>query len=104
VERTRGDLRLGAPLVAITAAVVGVMANLAVFLAWKVFLPEATGASPFAGRVDMFAFAVTTLALRGRWSKMDISPKELPGPRVLRRWGDAPSNPRHTESSPSTTR
>jgi len=37
VEATRNDLRLTAPLTAITAAVVGVIASLTVFFAWHVF-------------------------------------------------------------------
>jgi chromate transporter len=52
VESTRDDFKLAAPLTAITAAVVGVIVNLAVFFAWKVFWPEASSALPFAGRFD----------------------------------------------------
>jgi chromate transporter len=40
VEATRGQLALTAPLKAISAAVVGVIANLALFFAWHVFWPE----------------------------------------------------------------
>ena len=39
VEATRGDLKFTAPLVAITAAVVGVILNLALFFAWHVLWP-----------------------------------------------------------------
>jgi chromate transporter len=39
VEATHGDLRFTAPLSAITAAVVGVIVNLALFFAWHVFWP-----------------------------------------------------------------
>ncbi|MFM2087800.1 MAG: hypothetical protein RLZZ237_2669, partial [Pseudomonadota bacterium] len=39
VEATRGNLRLSAPLTAISAAVVGVIASLAVFFGRHVFLP-----------------------------------------------------------------
>jgi len=39
VERTRDDVKLTAPLTAITAAVVGVIVNLAVFFGWHVILP-----------------------------------------------------------------
>src|SRR5216684_3919909 len=35
VERTRDDVAFAAPLTAITAAVVGVVVNLAVFFAWR---------------------------------------------------------------------
>ncbi len=39
VEASRGDLRFGAPLSAITAVVVGVIASLAVFFAGPVLWP-----------------------------------------------------------------
>ncbi|MGZ5066937.1 MAG: chromate efflux transporter [Usitatibacter sp.] len=61
VERTRDDVKLTAPLTAITAAVVGVIVNLAVFFAWRVLWPESSGAAPFAGRFDL-ASAVIALA------------------------------------------
>jgi chromate transporter len=40
IETTHGQLRFTAPLSAITAAVVGVIVNLAVFFAWHVFWPR----------------------------------------------------------------
>ena len=40
VESTRGEIRLTAPLVAITAAVVGVVVNLAVFFGYHVLWPD----------------------------------------------------------------
>jgi len=40
IESTHGDLRFTAPLTAITAAVVGVIVNLALFFAWHVFWPH----------------------------------------------------------------
>jgi chromate transporter len=47
VESTHGNLKFTAPLTGITAAVVGVILNLAVFFAWHVFWPEG-----FVGRFD----------------------------------------------------
>jgi chromate transporter len=47
VETTHGNLKLTAPLTGITAAVVGVILNLAVFFAWHVLWPEG-----FAGRFE----------------------------------------------------
>ena len=47
VESTRQDLQLRGPLTGITAAVVGVMVNLAVFFSYHVFWPEG-----FAGDVE----------------------------------------------------
>ncbi|HET7158286.1 MAG TPA: chromate transporter, partial [Burkholderiales bacterium] len=44
IESTRGELKFTAPLTAITAAVVGVILNLAVFFAYHVMWPEGMGA------------------------------------------------------------
>ncbi|HEX4886011.1 MAG TPA: chromate efflux transporter [Casimicrobiaceae bacterium] len=54
VESTRGSLRWTAPLAGVTAAVVGVIANLAVFFALHVFAP--------GGHVDAFAILVAIAA------------------------------------------
>ena len=43
IETTRGNLKLTAPLTAITAAVVGVIASLALFFAYHVFWPAGFG-------------------------------------------------------------
>src|SRR5690606_15227699 len=47
VESTHGELKFTAPLSAITAAVVGVIVNLALFFAYHVLWPEG-----FSGRFD----------------------------------------------------
>jgi chromate transporter len=47
VEATRGDIKFTAPLTAITAAVVGVILNLAVFFTYHVLWPNGI-AAPFA--------------------------------------------------------
>ena len=52
VEATRGELKYTAPLTGITAAVVGVIVNLAVFFAWHTFWPNATAESPFSGNFE----------------------------------------------------
>jgi len=57
VESTHGDLRFTAPLTAITAAVVGVIASLAVFFAGHVLWPEG-----FAGRFDPVSAAIALAA------------------------------------------
>jgi chromate transporter len=62
VEATRGELRFTAPLTAITAAVVGVILNLAVFFAWHTFWPKGTDAVPFAAPFDAFAVVVAVAA------------------------------------------
>ena len=59
IERTRDDVKLTAPLTAITAAVVGVIVNLAVFFAWRVFWPESTSVAPLAGRFEVASVAIT---------------------------------------------
>jgi chromate transporter len=68
VEASRDDLRLGAPLTGISAAVVGVIASLAVLFAGPVLLP--------AGRLEPAALVVVALALlvqlRWRWSVMQV--------------------------------
>ena len=46
IESTHGNLKFTAPLTGITAAVVGVIANLAVFFAWHVLWPQGLG-GPF---------------------------------------------------------
>ncbi|MDT4290320.1 chromate efflux transporter [Methylomonas sp. MO1] len=55
VESTHGNLKFTAPLTGITAAVVGVILNLAVFFAWHVFWPQG-----FSGHFDAFS-ALTSL-------------------------------------------
>ena len=63
VESTRDDIKLAAPLTAITAAIVGVIVNLAVFFAWKVFWPDASAAMPFSGRFDAWSAALALVGL-----------------------------------------
>ncbi len=58
VEATHGDIKFTAPLTGITAAVVGVIVNLAVFFAWHVLWPQATPARPFAGSFEWFSALV----------------------------------------------
>ena len=57
VEATHGMHALNAPLRAITAAVVGVIVNLALFFAWHVFWPRGAG-----GGVDAVALAIASAA------------------------------------------
>jgi chromate transporter len=62
VESTRDDVKLTAPLTAVTAAVVGVIVNLAVFFALHVFWPHANAAEPFSGGIDYASIALAALA------------------------------------------
>ena len=62
VEATHGQQKFTAPLTAITAAVVGVIINLALFFAWKIWWPLATSEAPFSGKFEWFAMIVTFAA------------------------------------------
>lgn len=55
IEQLRGNVRLGSTLTAVTAAVVGVVLNLAVWFGLHVFVPR-------AGAIDGFAIAVSVVA------------------------------------------
>ena len=73
VEATRGELKFTAPLTAITAAVVGVILNLATFFAWHTFWPKATDAAPFAGSIDVIAVIIAIASFIALWKyKVDI--------------------------------
>ena len=75
IERTRDDMKLTAPLTAITAAVVGVIVNLSVFLAWHVFLPRASPQAPFAGPIDWVSVAIAAVAFGALvWRKVGVIP------------------------------
>jgi chromate transporter len=62
IETTHGRLKFTAPLTAITAAVVGVIVNLAVFFAWHVWWPKATATNVFGGGFEWFAALLTIAA------------------------------------------
>ena len=68
VEASRADLRLGPPLTAITAAVVGVIASLAVLLAAPALAPQ--GAVD-GGAVGVLAASLLLLFVRG-WGVMPL--------------------------------
>jgi chromate transporter len=73
VEATRGEIRFTAPLTGITAAVVGVVLNLAAFFAWHAFWPQGTADAPFAGSFDGFPAIVAIAAFVALWKyKVDI--------------------------------
>lgn len=68
IEQLRGNIHLSAALSTITASVVGVVLNLAVWFGWHVLWPD-------SGGFDYFALVVSAIALIGivRW-KWDIVP------------------------------
>ena len=57
IETTHGNLKFTAPLTAITAAVVGVILNLALFFAYHVWWPQG-----FSGRFDAVSALITVVA------------------------------------------
>ncbi len=67
VESTHGDLKFTAPLTAITAAVVGVILNLALFFGWHVIFPRATVAAPFSGGIEWFYALMSAAAFIALW-------------------------------------
>ncbi|MBI3042167.1 MAG: chromate efflux transporter [Betaproteobacteria bacterium] len=62
VETTHGNLAFTAPLTGITAAVVGVIVNLAVFFAYHVLWPAG-----FSGRLEWFSAALGVAAWLALW-------------------------------------
>lgn len=61
VESTHDDLKFTAPFTAITAAVVGVIVNLALFFAWHVFWPQGANNGVLAS-ADWGAIVIAALA------------------------------------------
>jgi chromate transporter len=57
IETTHKNLGFKAPLAAITAAVVGVIVNLAIFFAWHIFWPQG-----WEGGLDIFSLAIALVA------------------------------------------
>jgi len=75
IEATRHEIRLTAPLTAITAAVVGVIVNLALFFAWHVLWPEASAEAPFTGGFEWFSLIMSLAAFIALWHfKVGIIP------------------------------
>ncbi|TRZ92752.1 MAG: chromate efflux transporter [Rhodocyclaceae bacterium] len=73
IEATRGELKFTAPLTAITAAVVGVILNLATFFAWHTFWPKATDVAPFGGPFDAIPVVIAVVSFVALWKyKADI--------------------------------
>ena len=62
IETTHGQLRFTAPLTAITAAVVGVIVNLAAFFAWHVFWPRGWHADQSMAGLDPVPVAIGVIA------------------------------------------
>jgi chromate transporter len=66
-------IKFTAPLTGITAAVVGVIVNLAVFFAWHTFWPQGTATAPFGGPSSGVAVLIAIAAFLALWKyKQDI--------------------------------
>ncbi|MFH1495389.1 MAG: chromate efflux transporter [Pseudomonadota bacterium] len=73
VEATRGEIKFSAPLTGITAAVVGVIVNLAVFFAWHSFWPQGTAEAPFSGTFEWLPVVIAIASFVALWKyKADI--------------------------------
>ena len=73
VEATRGELKFTAPLTGISAAVVGVIVNLAVFFAWHAFWPQGTAEAPFSGPFEWLPVVIAIASFVALWKyKADI--------------------------------
>jgi chromate transporter len=66
IERLREHAAIGAALAAVTAAVVGVIANLAVWFGWHAILPAGGSVDWFVAGAALAAFAAL------QWGKMDV--------------------------------
>jgi chromate transporter len=62
IESTHGQLKFTAPLTAITAAVVGVIVNLALFFAWHVLWPHGWDSTALLGAIDWPTLAIGIFA------------------------------------------
>ena len=62
VELLANNRRLRAALAGVTAAVVGVIANLAVFFAGRVLFPDGVSGGAFLGGLDAFALVVAVVS------------------------------------------
>jgi len=71
IESTHGQLRFTAPLTAITAAVVGVILNLALFFAWHVLWPQGL-AGGFDGVAALIAVGAGIALFRWRLGVMPL--------------------------------
>ncbi|MBX3642697.1 MAG: chromate efflux transporter [Rubrivivax sp.] len=71
IESTHGNLRFTAPLTGITAAVVGVIVNLAVFFAYHVLWPQGLG-GPFDAASAVIGLAAALALFRFKWGVIPL--------------------------------
>jgi chromate transporter len=80
IESTRHQLKLAAPLNAITAAVVGVIVALALFFAWHLFFPISTSEPDYLamllsliGFIALWKFKLSVIWLIGLFATMGLA-------------------------------
>lgn len=87
IESTHGKLKFTAPLTGITAAVVGVIVNLAVFFAYHVLWPQGLGGQfdwpsaliGAAAAIALFRFKIGVMPLLGACAGVGLAVSWLPG-------------------------
>ena len=73
VEATRDEPHFTAPLTGITAAIVGVILNLAVFFAWHTFWPHGTAATAILDNLQLYPLLLAVAAFIALWKyRLDI--------------------------------
>jgi chromate transporter len=85
VERTHGNLKFTAPLTAITAAVVGVILNLALFFGYHVLWPQGW-AGPFSLSSALIALAAAVALFRFKRGVMEVIAASALAGLVLSLW------------------
>ncbi|MDR4521263.1 MAG: chromate efflux transporter [Nitrosomonas sp.] len=80
VEATRDEPHFTAPLTGITAAIVGVILNLAVFFAWHTFWPHGTAATAILDNLQLYSLFLSVAAFIALWKyRFDIMTVILAG-------------------------
>lgn len=73
VEATRDEPHFTAPLTGITAAIVGVILNLAVFFAWHTFWPPGAAATAILDNLQLYPLFLSVMAFIALWKyRLDI--------------------------------
>ncbi|MCP5252162.1 MAG: chromate efflux transporter [Burkholderiales bacterium] len=80
VEATRDEPHFTAPLTGVTAAIVGVILNLAVFFAWHTFWPHGTAATAILDNLQLYPLLLAVAAFIALWKyRLDIMTVILAG-------------------------
>jgi len=80
VEATRDEPHFTAPLTGITAGIVGVILNLAVFFAWHTFWPPGAAATAILDNLQLYPLFLSVMAFIALWKcRLDIMTVILTG-------------------------